>query len=153
EARYAQNAGKLDEALAKAREAVTRGQQIHSPAVAVAWQALGEAQSAHGDLDDARASLRKAAIASAEIHEDGMIADAWLALAEVSYIDRKIDDNLRNALFAAELATTRLRDDDNRKPHFHYTTGTIHIMEGKFAEARLELETAAHEYDKLGHEA
>jgi tetratricopeptide (TPR) repeat protein/predicted Ser/Thr protein kinase len=150
DARTAQNQGKLDDAIAKATAALARAKEIHSPAIAIAWQALGEAQSAHGDLDQARASLRQAAITSAEIHEDGMIADAWLSLVQVSFQDRKLDDNLRSALFAAELATTRLPDGDARKPMFHYTSGTIHIMEGKFAEAKLEIEVAIREYDKIG---
>jgi tetratricopeptide (TPR) repeat protein/predicted Ser/Thr protein kinase len=153
EARLAHNAGKLDEALAKAKQALAQAKEAHSPAIAIAWQALGETQSARGELDDARDSLRKAAIASAEIHEDGMIADAWIALVQVSFVDRKLDDNLRNALFAAELAATRLRDDDARKPLFHYTSGTVHIMEGKFADAKVELETAAHEYDRLNQQS
>jgi eukaryotic-like serine/threonine-protein kinase len=153
EARTAQSAGKVDDAVAKAKEAVAQAKQIHSPSIAIAWQVLGEAQGARGDLEPARASLREAAIASAEIHEDGMIADAWLSLVQISFMDRKVDDNVRNALFAAELATTRLRDGDARKAVFHYTSATLDAMQGKYVEAKQEAELALRMFDKIGVDA
>jgi tetratricopeptide (TPR) repeat protein len=148
-ARTAENAGHTDETLAFARSAVDTARTIHSPALGAALQVLGEAQAGHGDLQLARDTYHEAAAAGAAIHEDGMVADAWIALVQLSFRDHLVDDKLRAALFSAELATTRLPEDDERHPSFHYTAGTIRVMEGRYREAITELELAIAEYQKL----
>jgi len=148
-ARTAESAGHIDEALSLAKSAVETARTIHSPAIGAALQCLGEAQGAHGDFETARATYHDAASAAAAIHEDGMVADAWIAMIQLSFRDRKIDDTLRAAMFSAELATTRLPDDDARRPSYHYTAGTIRVVEGHYREAITELELAISQYQKL----
>ncbi len=141
--------GHNDQALAFAQNAVNTARARKSQAISVAWQALGDVQAATGQLAAARASYHDAAIASAEIHEDGMVADTWIATLMLTFQDHVIDDNVRSALFAAKLAVTRLAANDDRRPRYHYTTGTIDVIEGKLDDAIADLQLAVAEWSKL----
>jgi eukaryotic-like serine/threonine-protein kinase len=141
-ARLAINAAKLDEALGLARAAVDTARATHSQALAFALQTLGDTENVNGNIEHARESYRAAAVAAAEIHEDGMVADAWLALVSLSFRDHKLDKSVDEGLFAAKLATTRSGEASDRVPMLHYVTGTVDVMRGDLDAAIPELEQA-----------
>ena len=150
-ARLAVNAAKLDEALGLARAAVDTARTMHSPALAFALQTLGDTETVNGDIAHARESYRSAAVAATEIHEDGMVADAWLALVSLSFRDRKLDKSIDEALFAARLATTRTGEGSERVPMLHYVTGTVDVMRGDLDAAVPELEQAITGWERDPH--
>jgi tetratricopeptide (TPR) repeat protein len=148
--RSAQDLGHFDEAVALARSAVEMARRIRSPELAHALKALGDVHSARGELDDARATYRDAAIAAAEAHDDGLVAEVWIALMALSSYDHKFDDTARAALSAADVAIRRLPADDARRPLFDVESGSFLALQGKFADAVPALERGISAYERLG---
>jgi tetratricopeptide (TPR) repeat protein len=146
--RMEQSSGHFDTALEFANKAVEAARTKHSGAIGIALQVRGDAQAAKGQLEEARASYRDAAIAAAEVHEDGMVADAWTATLMLAFQDHKVDDALRAAQFAAKVAVTRLDPNDARRATYHYATGSIAVIEGKLDDAIADLELAVTEWTK-----
>ena len=91
---------------------------------------LGFSQGRLGKIADARTSLRDSVRACTEVREESLAADAWLELVSLGFASGRLDAEIEETIFGAELAMLRLPPDDLRGADLAYRAGTVHYMHG-----------------------
>ncbi|HEY8141096.1 MAG TPA: tetratricopeptide repeat protein, partial [Kofleriaceae bacterium] len=156
QAQLALNAGKPAEAERLADAVVERSRETRQKEpLAVALLLRGQAELARGNFAQGRATLREAILASAEVDEDGFVVDAWFnIISALAFRERRLDHELEEAIFGAELAVRSLPiddpDTDSRRAALAYWIGSVRLLQGKSDEALDQLHQAILEWTRAG---
>jgi serine/threonine protein kinase/tetratricopeptide (TPR) repeat protein len=140
-ARVALEAGKLDAAETAARSAVTAARANPEPdLLAGALGALGLVQAERRQHAEARATLNEAIRLATLAREDKLIVDSWNAilLMGVHGDDKEVDA----AIFGAEVAASKLPEDDPSRCMVAARAGTIHARRDEPEPALAKLDKA-----------
>ena len=136
QAQVALAGGKPDEAERLASAAVERSREIRQKEpLAAALLLRGKAEIARGEYATGRATLREAILAAAEVNEEGFVVDAWFEIiAALAFRERRLDHELDEAIFGAELAVRGLPvddpDTDARRAGLAYWIGSVRMLQG-----------------------
>lgn len=152
-----QAAARLDAKVDRAQALVDLGQQRaakellesgwddsvqYAPSLARALALLGRAKTDLGDLDagesDLRASIEQATVAG----DDRLVARSWLALMNLSGVDREDYEAGHQMGELARLAMVRGKADVLAMASIERAKATILLREGKYADAVARLLTA-----------
>ena len=156
QAQLALDAGKPAEAERLAEAVVERSRETRQKEpLAAALLLRGKAEVARGDFAGGRATLREAILASAEVDEDGFVVDAWFdIIAVLAFRERRLDHELEQAIFGAELAVRSLPiddpDTDSRRAALAYWIGSVRLLQGRSDEALDQLHQAILEWTRAG---
>ena len=156
QAQLALAAGKPAEAERLAAAVVDRSRESREKEpLAAALLLRGKAELARGDFAGGRATLREAILAAAEVDEDGFVVDAWFdIIASLAFRERRLDHELEEAIFGAELAVRRLPvddpDTDARRAGLSYWIGSVRLLQGDTDEALDRLHQAVLEWTRAG---
>ncbi len=117
--------------------------------LAAALLLLGQARAKQGS-PEARELLDEAIRVATAVREEGIVVEAWLAIIERAFTDRRHLDGIEHALFGAEVAAERLSADSPLHDRLAYASGTVRVMRGDMDGAlpRLEATIAAYRRDE-----
>jgi eukaryotic-like serine/threonine-protein kinase len=135
------DAGRMDEAAARAGAAVTEARALgHAGLMGEALECLGRAQTELGMLPEAQASLEQAIVMASDAEDDATLARAWVSLLFVTTMRDNHDETQHHAL-AARAAVER-EDDDVLRAWLLNNLGVSAAMQGKYGLSRQQLEQA-----------
>jgi tetratricopeptide (TPR) repeat protein len=156
QAQLALGQGKPAEAERLAEAVVERSRETRQKEpLAAALLLRGQAELARGHFSRGRATLREAILASAEVDEDGFVVDAWFnIIAALAFRERRLDHELEEAIFGAELAVRSLPiddpDTDSRRAALAYWIGSVRLLQGRSDEALDHLHQVTLEWTRAG---
>jgi serine/threonine protein kinase/tetratricopeptide (TPR) repeat protein len=133
--------GDLDEAERRAKGAIWVSTADGNEPDAAALLLLGRVQShrSASTTTDAKETLLQSVRSATQADDKGLVAEAWIALIELAFVDRKMLNHVEDKLFSADLAGLRLDSDDDRRASLALGIARLEVLRGELDDAFAKL--------------